>query len=272
MTAARERSSATRLGAAMDLRFDETVSEFVDFLADYGLNHVELKREYLHAHPRSPTPQELAEIRREYDISLTFHAPFRDWNLGSFNDASRRASVEQVKQTLNDAAAAGAGAVVVHGGSVPHRYPDRVHEKAYRHAVRSMAQCAEYAHHIGVPLCLENQPRSDSDRRHTTTPDRLETFLSDIEAECDPVAEEWLGLTLDIGHAKVNGIDWRGFASRFGERINVVHLSDNDGESDDHEPIFSYEQIIETTTAEYYVFEMKEVADIEACIFRQWYD
>ena len=259
-----EADANPRLGAAMDLRFDETVTEFVDYVTARGLNHVELKREYLHAHPEAPTPQELGALRRERDVSFTLHAPFRDWNLGSFNDASRRASVDQVKRTLDDAAAAGAGAVVVHGGSVPRRYPERVREKARRNAVRSLGECADHAARVGVPLCLENQPRSETTARHTTTPDDLAATLDAVDA--DP---EWLRVTLDVGHAKVNGHDWREFADRFGDRVEVVHLHDNDGAADDHDPLPAYREVVAGTDAAYYVFETKRVDDVDACVADQ---
>nr|WP_282352464.1 sugar phosphate isomerase/epimerase family protein [Haloferax alexandrinus] len=245
----------------MDLRFSESVEEFAEYIQSLGLDHIELKREYLHAHPEAPTPRELSTLRREYDITFTLHAPFRDWNLGSFNDASRRASVEQVKRTLDDAAAAGAGAVVVHGGSVPRRYPAHVHEKARRNAIKSLSECAEHASHVGVPLCLENQPQSDSKRRHTTTPSDLEAILDDIDA--DPA---WLKVTLDVGHAKVNGFEWEQFAERFGDRIEVVHLHDNDGTTDEHDPLSEYDQVVETAAASYFVFEMKQVDDVAVCV------
>ncbi len=261
MTDGPDTEDRTRLGAAMDLRFEETVAEFVEYLTERGLNHVELKREYLHAHPAAPSPRELATLRREHSVSFTLHAPFRDWNIGSFNDASRRAAVEQVKQTLDDAAAANAGAVVVHGGSVPRRYPERVHEKARANAVQSVRECAEHAARVGVPLCLENQPHSETKRRYTTSPINLATMLETIDA--DP---EWLRLTLDVGHAKVNGHDWRAFVDRFDNRIDVIHLHDNDGESDDHEPLPDYDRVLDETDASYYVFEMKRIPDIEECL------
>ncbi|WP_231188408.1 sugar phosphate isomerase/epimerase family protein [Haladaptatus sp. DYF46] len=251
----------TRLGAAMDLRFDESVREFAAYLHDVGLDHIELKREYLHSHPNAPSPRELSELRREYDLTFTLHAPFRDWNLGSFNDASRRASVEQVKRTLDDAAAADAGAVVVHGGSVPRRYPDPVREKAKRNAIQSLSECAEHAAHVGIPLCLENQPRSDSTERHTTTPSDLEGMITDVGADSD-----WLKLTLDVGHATVNGYEWRTFVERFGNRIEIVHLHDNDGTNDDHEPLQAYGDIGSSVDASYFVFEMKRVDDIATCV------
>jgi len=247
----------TQLGAAMDVRFEASIPEFLEFITDLGLNHLELKREYLEGHPETPTPAEIRERTQQYDVSLTLHAPFRDWNIGSFNDAVRQASVDQVKQTIDDAATAGAGAVVVHGGSVPHRYPDWVRETAAENAHQSLVECAEYARSVGVSLCLENQPQNESKRRYTTTPGDLADTLADV-----PVASPDLDITLDVGHAKANGYDWKTFVDRFGDRITVCHLHDNDGTGDQHTPLTEYQTIVETVPADYFVFEMKSLDDI----------
>jgi sugar phosphate isomerase/epimerase len=256
-----ERELDATLGAAMDVRFGASVEEFLAYVTELGLSHLELKAEYLHGHPNAPSPERVGELADAYDVTVTYHAPFRDWNPGSFNDAVREASVEQVKRTLDDAVAAGAGAVVVHGGSVPERYPRWVRETAGKHARRSLAECAEYAQLVGVPLCLENQPVDDEKRRYTTTPDDLAAMLSEIS-----VPARYLGVTLDVGHAKVNGYHWRDFVDRFGDRIHVCHLHDNDGSEDGHEPLPEYGEILETVPADYFAFEMKSPDDVARCV------
>lgn len=243
----------------MDIRFGTSVERFLKYLTDLDLDHLELKREYLEGHPDAPTAAELGELTDRYGVSITYHAPFRDWNMGSFNDEVRQASVEQVKRSLDDAVIADAGAVVVHGGSVPRRYPEWVRKEAAENARRSLIECAEYAEEVDVPLCLENQPQSDAKRRYTTTPDDLATALDVPDAES-------VGVTLDVGHAKANGYDWNDFTDRFGDRIRVCHLHDNDGSGDHHDPLTDYHNIVETVPADYFVFEMKSVDDVARCV------
>jgi sugar phosphate isomerase/epimerase len=249
------------LGASMDVRFGATFEAFLEYLVDLGLDHVELTAEYLQGHPDPPAPAAVREATARYGVSVTYHAPFRDWNLGSFNDRSARAGAEQVKRTLDAAAAADAGAVVVHGGSVPRRYPDRVREAARRNAVDSLTECAEHAADVGVPLCLENQPPHDRRERHTVGPEALAATL-----EAVGVGPEALGVTLDVGHAAIGGTDWREYVERFGDRIVVCHLHDNDGTADAHDPIPDYEPVAEAVGAEYDVFEMKTPGDVAACL------
>lgn len=250
-----------QLGAAMDIRFGVTVETFMQYVDDLGLDHVEFKREYLAGYPNTPEPERVRRLSEQYGLTVTYHAPFRDWNVGSYDEAVRQDSVDRVKRTLDDAATAGAEAVVVHGGSVPKRYPEWIHERAGENARRSLAECAEYAQLVGIPLCLENQPVSEEKRRHTTTPEDLATMLDTVD-----VVPEYLGVTLDVGHANVNDEDWRGFVERFGDRIRVCHLHDNDGTGDQHEPLREYESFVEAVPADCFVFEMKSVGDIATCM------
>jgi len=246
-----------RVGAAMDIRFGASVEEFMTYVTDIGLDHVEFKREYLAGHPDTPGPERVRELAESYGVTITYHAPFRDWNVGSYDETVRQDSVERVKQTLDDAATAGATGVVVHGGSVPRRYPEWVQEQARENAHRSLAECAEYAQMVGVPLCLENQPIDEDTRRYTTTQSDLAAMVESVD-----VPPQYLSVTLDVGHAKINGHDWRAFVDRFGDRIRVCHLHDNDGTADQHRPFPGYESVVEAVPADCFVFEMKSVADV----------
>ena len=249
------------IGAAMDIRFGTPVEEFMRYVSDLGLDHVEFKHEYLAGHPETPDPRRVRDLSEQYGVSVTYHAPFRDWNVGSYDEVVRQDSVERVKRTLDAAAEAGAEAVIVHGGSVPTRYPEWVRRQSSKNALRSLAECAEYAQFVDVPLCLENQPDSDEKRRYTTTPADLAGMLAAVNV--DP---KYLGVTLDVGHAKVNSVAWQEFVERFGERIRVCHLHDNDGNTDQHKPLPEYEPLIDTIPADCFVFEMKTVADVATCV------
>jgi sugar phosphate isomerase/epimerase len=248
-------------GASLDLRFDESVEEFVRFLDTQGLSHVEIRRGYLDTRPDAPTPDDLRELAESYGVTYSFHAPHIDSNLGNLNEPLRRGTVESVVETLDDAAVAGAGAVVVHGGDVPKRYPERVQRHSREQAVRSLRECARYADDVGVPLCLENQRERASRRRHTSTPDRLAALVDDVGVD-----SPYFGITLDVGHAKVTGFDYREFVDRFGDRIVVAHLHGNDGTDDDHDPLPTFRDVAADVGAEYNVLEMKSLADIERCV------
>jgi len=251
-----------RFGASLDIRFDRSVEEFVAFLADRGLNHVELRQGYLDVRDEDVVDR-LPALREKYGVSFTFHAPHMDCALGNVNERLRRAAVDGVKHSLDMAAAADAGGVVVHGGAARRRYPERVQRHAREQAIASIEECARYAASVEVPLCLENQREKDSVCRNTATPDRLAAFLSDLDVDT-----EYLRLTLDVGHAKASGVPYEAFVDRFGDRIHVAHLHDNDGTADDHDPLVDFRSVADDIGATYNVLEMKSLEDIDRCLGR----
>jgi sugar phosphate isomerase/epimerase len=254
-----------RFGAALDLRFDESFETFVSFLRERGLDHVEIRQGYLDTHPDTPTAARVRQVARAHDVTVSLHAPYRDCNLGNLTERLRTATVDAVCGALDFAAEAGAVAVVVHGGSVRPRYPERVQRQSREQAVRSLRACAKHAAEVGVPLCVENQRDKSSTRRNTATPDRLAALLDDVSAGAD-VDVDFLRVTLDVGHAKVTGVEYETFVERFGDRITVAHLHDNDGTDDDHEPLPAFQSVGERVGAAYNVLEMKSLADIERCV------
>jgi sugar phosphate isomerase/epimerase len=249
-----------RFGASLDVRFAESVGAFAEFVVDRGLDHVELRQGHLDVNG-TPDPADLRSLADRHDLTYTVHAPHVDCTPGNLNEKLREAFVAGVRSSLDLAASIDAGGVVVHGGSLCRRYPDRVNRHTREQAVTSMRACARHAEAVGVPLCLENQRETDGKRRNTATPDSLQSFLDDVDA-----APEYLRLTLDVGHAKATGLDHGAFVDRFGDRIHVVHLHDNDGSDDQHDPLPSFREVAAGIGAPYNVLEMKSLADIDNCV------
>ncbi len=252
--------ATTRVGASLDIRIDQPVEEFVRLVTDRGLEHVELRWEQLDV-TGAPDPAHVRELADTHDVSFTVHGPHVDLTLGNLNERLREAAVAEVIDALEYAAAINAEGVIVHGGAANERYPTHVRETARQNAIRSLRTCADHADAVDVPLCLENQREKETERRFTATPERFEQFLADIDA--DPAA---LQLTLDIGHAKASGIDYRRFVDRFGDRIRVVHLHDNDGTGDHHDPLPTFRSVVREIQAPINVLEMKSPADIDRCL------
>jgi sugar phosphate isomerase/epimerase len=250
----------SRFGASLDIRFEESVEEFVSFLDTQGLNHLEVRQGYLDVHSDSVIDP-LEELLASRDLSATFHAPHIDCAMGNVNERLREAAVDGVKRSLDVADAVDAGGVVVHGGASRRRYPDRVQSFSRDQALTSIEECTQHAASVGVPLCLENSREKSSERRHTATPDRLAAFLADLDVDT-----EYLRLTLDVGHAKASGIPYGRFVDQFGDRIRIAHSHDNDGEGDDHDPLPEFEAVAAQVDARYNVLEMKSLDDITRCV------
>ena len=250
-----------RLGAAIDTRLAASAPEFMEHTTDLGLDHVEFNREYLAGRPETPDAETPGALAEDYGVTLTLHAPFRTRNVGSLDETARWNPVRRVKRPPDDAATAETGAVVAHDGSVPERCPGRVRDRAAEHTVILPEECATHTERVGVPLCLENQPPGDTDRRYTTTPSDLARTLDAVDA--DPAV---LGVTLDVEHAKIAGAEWRAVVDRFGDRSRVCHLHDNDGTADQHRPLQAYEPPLADIPADHASFETKRVRDTAVCL------
>lgn len=247
-----------RFGAAMDVRFDAPVEAFAEFLTDRGLDHIELRAGYLDVREDGPTPATLRDVADDYGLTYSVHAPHLDAAPGNVNERLRSAVVEGTIDALDFAAAIDAVGVVMHGGGARTRYPVRVREHVRSQAVETVRACARHAATVDVPICLENQRTKPDIRRFTATPDRLASVLEAVD-----VGPDALRVALDVGHAKASGIEYERFVDRFGDRIHLVHLHDNDGETDAHDPLPSFRSVGADIGAPYNVLEMKSRADID---------
>ncbi|SEQ83355.1 sugar phosphate isomerase/epimerase family protein [Natrinema salaciae] len=247
-----------RFGAAMDVRFDASVAAFAEFLTDRGLDHIELRAGYLDVREDGPTPATLRNVADDYGVTYSVHAPHLDVAPGNVNERLRSAVVDATVDALDFAAAIDAVGVVTHGGGARTRYPSHVREHVRSQAVETIRACARHAAAVDVPLCLENQRTKPDVRRFTATPDRLASILEAVD-----VGPDALRVTLDVGHAKASGIEYGRFVDRFGDRIHLVHLHDNDGETDAHDPLPSFRSVGDDVGAPYNVLEMKSRADID---------
>ncbi|WP_435186890.1 sugar phosphate isomerase/epimerase family protein [Halobellus sp. EA9] len=250
-----------RFGASMDLRFDCSFEEFVAFLDERDLSHVELRQGYLDTYPDAPAPEHVRDVSEEYDVTVSYHAPHRDCNLASANETLRAGAVEAVKQSIRTAETAGANAVVVHGGTFRSHYPERVRDANRDAAVRSLRECARLADDVGIPLCVENQRDKDQKKRFTARPERFAALLDDVAAGAPRPS-----VTLDVGHAKATGVSLADLLDAVGDDVVVAHLHDNDGTTDSHDPLPDFRTIAADLDAAYNVLEMKSLADIDHCL------
>lgn len=148
--------------------------------------------------------------------AYSLHAPYYELTPCAIDPAIGAVSRMRYRQAVQAAARIGAGRVIIHSG-----YQPRVYYPEW-FVPKSVAFWKEFVKELpeGVQIALENVFDTES------------RFLAEI---VDSVADERLGVCLDIGHANVYADEKpHSWIRSLGERIVHVHLHDNNGNVDSH--------------------------------------
>jgi sugar phosphate isomerase/epimerase len=188
-------------------------SPFLRRIAEAGFSHVHWchhwNTDFLYSR------WEVDQIRRwlkEFGLALLdLHAstgPEKNW--ASPREHERQAGVELVRNRVEMAARLGSDVIIMH-------IPDEPGSESLR---RSLAELAPVCRDRGVRIAIENGV---------------------FEAVAPLLAEhgaDLVGLCYDSGHGNMagDGLDW---LERLRDRLISIHLHDNDGRVDQHNPLFS---------------------------------
>lgn len=162
-------------------------------------------------------PAENRRAARESGLRLSVHGPFEDLEVGSTSERRRRQAVATHRRHLEAAAEIGALRYVAHPDYSP--YPRKRHSRVVAALERTLADLADLQRELGVPIVIENMPGAG--RSLFTQPGDLD------------LGE--LGFVLDTGHAAITGV-LHDFLVAPQARLAHVHLHDNRGPADDHDP------------------------------------
>ena len=192
-------------------------------IGEAGFEYIELWGEVPHAHPDWTDKNGLKDSLSPYDMTLTLHAPFTDLNPASLFEPVRGAIERALVDFLSFGEDLGASMITLHpGGSHNVAMVPRSAESAVA-LIRSLAKKAEGK----ISLSIENQTSSRSHYSFPlgSTAESMDKLLTEVEGA---------RFTLDTGHAHASGIDPLSLCERFAGKLAEVHLSDNEGHSDDH--------------------------------------
>jgi len=197
-------------------------SAMLQILREIDVKNVEIIDEG----PHSLNEERIREIRKivyDRDLEISIHSPFIDIDIASVSNRIRQASLKRLKKSILLSGKLDSPIWVFHPGiknEVSRLYSDVNWEMN----LKSVRELLAFAKQLDVRITIENG---------------LATFpflLSSVE-EFDrfyrELGEEELGLTLDVGHANVNGQIFK-FIDRYAEKIVHAHLHDNHGTSDEH--------------------------------------
>jgi sugar phosphate isomerase/epimerase len=165
----------------------------------------------------------LQELRASYTLNYSIHAPFADTNLSADDDLIREWILKRIEATIRFASDLDARCVVVHPGwaTATERF---MKGRCWELNIRCLRALLGYAEEYGVSLLIENVPEP--------TPYLL---VSVDDFECFN-REMKMDMVLDVAHANLRD-EVYDFMNRYGSSIKHIHVSDNDGTSDQHLPV-----------------------------------
>lgn len=197
-------------------------SHLVEELGKVDVYHIELFDESHHT-LNSHRVRVLKKTAQDRGLKLTVHAPFMDINIASTVLSKRRTVLDRLKKSIRLADQLSARLWVFHPGlrtSVSNLYSS-LEWQLNLQSVRDLLNAADQ---YGLRITIENTPEP--------FPFLLKS-VEDFTRFYSKLGDVDLGLTLDVGHANVNG-QLYDFIESFSDKIIHIHASDNDGTFDSH--------------------------------------
>lgn len=190
----------------------EDVLHEMAWMAEMGLEFVDLTLEPPAAAPQKVNAAEIRKAAERYGLKLVGHTAYYLPMASPFEDV-RRAAVQELRRCVEKFGEIGVEWMNLH--------PDRhapMHSRQFYigRNILSIAELTPHAEQAGVGLMIENLPGDFN------TPEQLGELL-------DPLPQ--LGLHLDIGHANllVPYNTTEAILNAYGSRVKHVHLHDNKG-------------------------------------------
>lgn len=221
-----------QLGIAPNRSFPGTWQDILRFCLEAGFAGIEFKYELPFILPeRFPTRmvRELAHARTEHGLVYSVHGPYV--NIGSSLRRRWQAAVDEHLWALEVAQELGAGTYTLHPGFMEAKYatPELL-ARSRELTAEALKRLIREVDVTKIRLCLENQnPAEEGKAKCAASAHELWEII--VEAEGD------IQVTWDVGHANMLPGGVEGFISELGlEKVAVVHLHDNDGKRDSHDP------------------------------------
>ncbi|UPV73712.1 sugar phosphate isomerase/epimerase [Halorussus limi] len=213
----------TQLGMDYETAFDVAAEADFDF--------VELLMDGDHER-RSLDPDAVREAAAERDLDLLVHLPFA-LDVGSAYEHVREGAVRELVAAAETAAEMGALKGVAHANSKA--WSPAWDATDLREIVLESVREVDAETPDGFEVCFENIPRG------AFSTGNFQDLFADTDA----------AMTLDTGHARVDGLDSAAtakFVARHADRISHFHLNDTRKAQDEHLPFgagtIDFEQVL----------------------------
>jgi sugar phosphate isomerase/epimerase len=156
------------------------------------------------------------------DTHSSFHLPFIEINLATFNEIIRKESINEIKSCIDFCHFSDIQSTVLHPGRF-NFFNIGLKNLLMNNINNAILDLVNYAKNKNVNICLENLT---SDQKLFTQP-----------KDFDFLIENGAFLCLDTGHALTNNIDPLDFVNKFKQKVIHIHLHSNFGKEDLHLPL-----------------------------------
>ncbi len=180
------------------------MQEVLEFAENKNIEYIEIMNEY-------PDDSIDIEMMNSYKLKYTIHSPITDLNIASLNKSIQKASINEIKRSIDTANKLNSDIVVIHpSGMTMLGYP--CENKILSICKESLKQCGEYGNDNGVIATVENMPKSDW------------LIHKDIFKLNELLEEIGMYMTLDVGHASTMRYKEK---ELYFNSVKHIHLSDN---------------------------------------------
>ena len=221
---------------------NRSVKEVVSTYIEGGVSGIELSSSHFH---EPGILDFLKKTEADFRVHNYFPPPKEPFilNLASSDDSIRRRSMDVAKNAIDVCRELGCSIYSFHTGFLfdPDLDLDRGDSKAMPHDegmelfFGSLEALCDYARRAGIRIAVENNPCMPG-----LVGSLLFDDVGDFEIMFGEPAFSDVSVLLDLGHLKVSsgvlGFDAYDFISSVADRIAIVHVHDNDGVVDNHDP------------------------------------
>jgi sugar phosphate isomerase/epimerase len=217
------------IGISTGSFYTHNLFEILEPIRSRGFRHLEICSHPRHLDYASPDRVQKASVRLQ-QLGLepvSFHAPYGEHiDITSSDKTFRKQSIREILLALDAAAVLGAGNFVLHPGPEQGGPAQTVKERTekLRTSTDSIGIIVEQCLKYGITPVLENM-----------LPSMYVGTAEDLASILDRLGLDQPGVCLDTGHGHLSG-GLRCVVDRLWPRLQVLHVHDNGGESDEHLP------------------------------------
>jgi len=210
-----------RIGVSMLCHLGKPFKYMVESIPRMGASYVEIVDDGWHELDKRRV-RILNDVGASHNVEYSVHAPFSDMNIASPSKPMLNAMLRRLEKSIVHARDLSAHLWVFHPGlktGISSFYPNM----DWIQNLKTVKSLCTIARKYGVRIAIENVPEPYPFLMKSV--DDFNRFYAELDDD--------VGLVLDVGHSNINRQTGR-FLETFKNKIVHIHLSDNDGKSDQH--------------------------------------